>query len=356
MPHPADETPSLRNLANQVGALPADAVGGGRTRAPCQCVLVLLVARSHAQGRARRLTVAVAHLQWPAVRPDLGERVGQAVGVKPTAASVPFGAGYTHNERWIVRLADGRTAFVKAAVDDLTAGWLRAEYLVYAAVQEDFLPALLGWHDDGARPVLVLEDLSAAHWPPPWSPREVARLRAALERIAATPPPDGLESLEDRRADLAGWELVAEDAEPFLSVGLCSRAWLEEALPTLLAASQACVLAGDSFLHFDVRSDNACFLGDRAVLVDWNWAAVGNPVLDVAAWLPSLEAEGGPAPEEILPDAAEAASLIAGFFAARAGLRPPPTAPRLGEVRLAQLRTALPWAARVLGLPPPEQV
>jgi hypothetical protein len=73
----------------------------------------------------------------------------------------------------------------------------------------------------------------------------------------------------------------------------------------------------------------------------------------VAAWLPSLHAEGGPAPEAILPDEPEAASLIAGFFAARAGLPPPPTAPLLGEVRLRQLRAALPWAVRALGLKSP---
>jgi hypothetical protein len=44
---------------------------------------------------------------------------------------------------------------------------------------------------------------------------------------------------------------------------------------------------------------------------------------------------------------------MSGFFAARAGLPPIPTAPHVREVQLAQLRTALPWAARALGLPPP---
>jgi aminoglycoside phosphotransferase (APT) family kinase protein len=102
-----------------------------------------------------------------------------------------------------------------------------------------------------------------------------------------------------------------------------------------------------------VRSDNVCFVGDRAVLVDWNWAAIGNPVIDLAAWLPSLHAEGGPPPEEILFGEPEAASLIAGFFAARAGLPPPPTAPKVRHVQLEQLRTALHWAARALALPPP---
>jgi hypothetical protein len=287
------------------------------------------------------------------MRLDLVERVRAAAGVEPVAFAPAQGHGYTHNERLLARLADDRTAFVKAAVDDLTATWLRDEYRVYTVVQEDFLPEVIGWADDGEWPTLVLEDLSAAHWPPPWSGDEVASLLSTLERVASTPPPAELPSLESRRAELAGWELVADDPEPFLSVGLASRAWLEESLPALIAASQACVLGGEDFLHFDVRSDNVCFLRGRVVLVDWNWAAVGNRVLDVAAWLPSLHAEGGPAPEEILPDQPAAASVIAGFFAARAGLPELTDAPLVRRVQLDQLRTALPWVARALDLPPP---
>ena len=55
-------------------------------------------------------------------------------------------------------------------------------------------------------------------------------------------------------------------------------------------------------MHIDVRSDNLCFSGDRVVLVDLNLVARANPLLDVAAWLPSLHSEGGPLPEDILPD------------------------------------------------------
>ncbi|HEY3069397.1 MAG TPA: hypothetical protein VGJ34_03695 [Gaiellaceae bacterium] len=222
---------------------------------------------------------------------DLAERVTAAVGVETVEFRSPKGEGYTNNERRLVRLADGGTAFVKAAVDDLTAEWLRDEWRVYAVVRAPFLPALLGWHDDGERPVLVLEDLSAAYWPPPWSSEHVASLLAALEMVAKSSPPAGLPSLESMRTELAGWELVADDREPFLSLGLATASWLDAALPTLLAASQACVLAGEDFLHFDVRSDNVCFLGERTVLVDWNWAVIGNPKVDVAAWLPSLHAE-----------------------------------------------------------------
>ena len=52
--------------------------------------------------------------------------------------------------------------------------------------------------------------------------------------------------------------------------------------------------AGEAFLHLDVRSDNICIADGRAVLVDWNWASLGNPRVDLAFWLPSLSHEGGP--------------------------------------------------------------
>ena len=45
------------------------------------------------------------------------------------------------------------------------------------------------------------------------------------------------------------------------------------------------------------------------------------------------------------------AAVISGFFAERAGKPVIPTAPRVRVVQTQQLRTALPWAARALGLP-----
>jgi hypothetical protein len=90
------------------------------------------------------------------------------------------------------------------------------------------------------------------------------------------------------------------------------------------------------------------------VFVDWNLTTVGNAQLDVVFWLPSLEAEGGPAPESVLPDAdPRLVAACAAFFCERASRPPIPTAPRVREIQLVQARTALPWAARVLGLAPP---
>jgi hypothetical protein len=75
--------------------------------------------------------------------------------------------------------------------------------------------------------------------------------------------------------------------------------------------------------------------------------------LDIAVWLPSLRLEGGPEPDEILSHEPALTALIAGYFAARAGLDPPWEGSRVRDIQLAQLRIALPWAARSLDLPPP---
>jgi hypothetical protein len=260
--------------------------------------------------------------------------------------------GYTPAERWVVQTADGRSAFVKAAVDDLTAGWLRAEERIYEALRAPFQPALIGW-EDGPRPILILEDLSAAGWPPPWDEDRVEAVRSALALVASSPAPSWLPRLADSAMDLHGWRTVAEDPQPFLALGLADAAWLAAALPDLIAASDVFVADGSQLLHLDVRSDNICFRDGDALLVDWNHAAVGNARLDVALWLPSLADEGGPPPDAVLPDARPEAAIVSGYFAARAGRPAIPTAPRVRSAQLAQLGQALPWASRELGLPRP---
>ncbi len=257
----------------------------------------------------------------------------------------------------MVTLEDGWRAFVKVATDDLTASWLRDEHLYYAILRgAPFMPGYVGWYDDGRHPVLALEDLSVAEWPPPWSAERVRAVRAALDELHARPVPEETPRAADDRLELReGWEEIRRHPGPFLELGLCSRSWLEAALPALHKAARSAPLEGNALLHFDVRSDNVCFLPDgTAALVDWNWTSVGNPLVDTAFWPPSLHAEGGPAPEEILAEGAgELAACAAGYLGAHAARPPIPTAPRVRPVQLRQARTALPWAARALGLPEP---
>lgn len=284
--------------------------------------------------------------------PELAERIARIAGARPASwTRVP--TGYTPAERWVVDFEDGTSAFAKVGVTDLTSGWLRDEYVVYSKLSGSFIPQMFGWDDEGP-PILLLEDLSSAHWPPPWSDSNVWSLLQALSELHSTTPPEGLPPLESWRDNLTNWWRVADDPSYFLALGLCSKGWLEGALPSLMAAEKEAVLEGNELVHLDVRSDNVCFTGGRAVLVDWNHASAGNGRLDVVALLPSLQSEGGPEPESIVADDPELVALVAGYFAHRAGLPPIEDAPGVRAVQLAQLRTALPWAARALGLPPPD--
>ena len=284
------------------------------------------------------------------ITPQLIARIECALG-QPAEILAVIQRGYTPALRLRARLQDGNTVFIKCATTGPTAEWLRAEYAVYSALQAPFMCRLLAWDDGGEYPFLALEDLSDAIWPPPWTADRIDQVREMLAQLATFSLPDLL-PLEEDPSLTEGWAEVAADPAPFLSLQLASRGWLERALPTLLAVDGKQVLRGEALTHTDVRSDNLCFVGDRAVLVDWNLTRRGHPQADLAFWLPSLETEGGPAPESILPDGAPFTALISGCFAARAGLAVIPEAPLVRKVQLEQLNSALPWAVRALGLPP----
>lgn len=294
---------------------------------------------------------------------SLSAAIANIVGQTVVDIRAINGGGYSPARRLVATLRDGSTAFVKAATEPLTAGWIAQERRVYEGFSSDsgvdFAPRYFGAGValDAAgdlQPFLVLEDLSACHWPPPWSPARVEAVRAALRSVHATRGAwmADLPRVEEVTKDNP-WERVARDPSPFLSLGLCSVPYLHAALPTLLDAAAAAEFSGDDLLHIDVRSDNLCLrLDGRACLVDWNWACRGNADFDTAAWLPSLHAEGGAAPETLLPGVPGYASWLAGYFAVQASLPPPPLAPRVREVQKQQLQTALPWAVRALNLPP----
>lgn len=288
----------------------------------------------------------------PRPDPALIDRVAAVVG-EPAVGWRHVVGGYTPASRWVATLASGAAVFVKAGATPDTSTWLRREAAFYSSVTAPFLPRFLGFEDAPDAPLIVLEDLSQAHWPPPWEPGQVERVLRALSTVAETPAPAGLPRLTDTALDtFNGWHAVAADPGPFLSLGLCSANWLSVNLPRLLAAEDVAgaMLDGDALLHFDVRSDNLCLAADRTLLVDWNHACVGNPLVDIAAWLSSLEFEGGPPPEDVAPAASEFAVHMAGYFAANAGLPNIPDAPFVRRVQREQLSTALPWTVRALGL------
>jgi len=276
------------------------------------------------------------------------ERAEAVLGWSPSSWRVVHG-GYTPAARYVgARGAD--RCFLKVATNAVTARMLRAEARAYQAVSGAFMPAFLGWDDDAAQPLLLIEDLSAARWPPPWTPADidqVLRETAALHRVRAELAP----ILETMPNLFGGWGFVAKDPAPFLSLGLTSADWLRRALPALIEADAACARDARTVGHFDLRSDNVCFTDAGPKFVDWAAAALGNPALDLGGWLPSLQLEGGPSPEAILPGRPDVAAVLSGYFAARAGLPVIPSAPRVRTIQAKQLACALPWVQRALDLP-----
>ena len=282
------------------------------------------------------------------MKPDAVARAERILGTEAENWARVVSRGYSINEHWTAGFADGSRAFLKLASVDPSPQWVRDERHVFECASGPFMPRFLGY-EDGEQPLLILEDmLPDARWPPPWHPGDIDAVLAALAEVAAAPLSGALPRLADTWGS-EGWRVVTADPEPFLSLGIVSAEWLAASLPALLDASDRTPLAGDSLVHCDVRSDNLCLRSERAVLLDWNHALVGNPAFDVAFWLPSLVLEGGPKPESFGVD--EFAALVAGFFAANAGLPKPAGAPRVRTFQRAQLEIALPWACRTLGLP-----
>jgi hypothetical protein len=70
-------------------------------------------------------------------------------------------------------------------------------------------------------PLLVLEDVSVCHRPPPWNAGHADAVRPAWREIAAHPVPPGLHRAVDTDMVHGGWPDVARDPEPLLSLERC---------------------------------------------------------------------------------------------------------------------------------------
>ena len=292
--------------------------------------------------------MARAMNEWM-LRRELRSRIERLVSAKVESYRRVEG-GYTPALRLLCR-TDATSVFVKIGTTPPTSWNLSREIRIYNSLSGDFMPRLVACEDHESEPILIIEDLSAQHWPPPWDERRIeltlSQINALHNTSAAVEPYAQVHgSLDD-----GNWRAVAADPEPFLALKVADAKWLEAALPSLLEYEESCSTAGESLAHWDLRSDNICITAEHAMFIDWNGACLSNPRLDLGFWLPSLQYEGGPEPEKILPDAPEVAAWVSGYFAARAGLPEISDAPRVRTVQRQQLETALPWAVRALDLP-----
>jgi hypothetical protein len=262
-------------------------------------------------------------------------------------------AGHTHAEKWLVELADGRSVFVKAATEPRARPQVEREAALLESVAAPYMPDVHGASTVDEWAVLVLEDLSHAHWPPPYDDRGEALLET-VKKVAATAPPAGLRRRPEGRPFGTYWQRIADDPEPVLANGLFSAKWLEEAQPILHAAEMSARLAGDDLLHDDVWHGNVCYTERGAVLIDWASATIGDRRVDLAYALLSIRSTGTtPPPVEFAEEAAYAA-LLAGANAFQAAQPVDESIKHASVLRagwLHDLEFALEWACELLQLP-----
>ncbi len=285
---------------------------------------------------------------------ELTGRIERLTG-KKAVGFTPVSGGYTRAQRFICRNEDGSTVFVKSAGNERTAGFLKNEILFYDTVTAPFVPRLINFEDHATAPILIIEDLSHCHWPPPWNDANVRAVVTSVREMHSTEA-DVRPYLDVHGPRPSVWARIADDPSGLLGVIPSLEPWLEAAVADFQAHEERCPTEGDALCHMDIRSDNLCIGPDRAILIDWNNACLGNPDLDLGFWLPSLCHEGGPLPEEILPHRRDIACWVAGFFAAQtvSSAERLGTAARIHILHRQQLNEAIAWAGRTLGLTPPK--
>jgi hypothetical protein len=260
----------------------------------------------------------------------------------------PVSAGLTQALAGIATLDDGTRVFIKAALDEHARSQVTTESSNLRSLRASFLPRVLGAALDP--PTLILEDLSAGHWPEPY-PGELDGLEAALEELRSLPIP---QDLELRRISPPGETILSRlEADGRIAVGPAA-GWVERHA-ALIRDAVGSLGDGNVLVHSDLWYSNICFLPDRVVLVDWSDLSVGSPWFDAAsvsidlviegrrplireeaagwaaahtAWMIWSLARGpGPAiadPEAWIKDDRELFDGAAWWFAHELGLDPPP--------------------------------
>ncbi|MCY7400998.1 MAG: phosphotransferase [Nocardioides sp.] len=278
-------------------------------------------------------------LEWPFLPSHLRAFIERRCG-SPVLEAISQTSGFTPGFASVLVCADGTRHFVKAAsvkAQRLFADSYRVEARKLTALPASVPAPRLLWHLDDDWVVLGIEHVAARAPRRPWEQADLDALLDALETCAdvLTPPPSEL-VLDDAADDFAplldGWPGIHEtrsDLDP---------GHLAET--EALARRYAEVVAGDTLVHTDIRSDNVLIDAEgRAQICDWNWPVRG------CSWFDSFAALIGPRGEGIDVDRVLATrrllrdvepeafdinlALYVGYFFSQASLPVPPTSPHL---------------------------
>jgi hypothetical protein len=309
-----------------------------------------------------------ARLTWEALPAEVRQRIGDLAGTPVVAASTAT-TGFSPGFAGVLELKGGGTVFVKAMseANHPHSIWLnrREAHVVRALPSGAPVAPLLwehdadGWHLLGfeALPGPALEPTSPADRAAAWELyARVAAIDARPILVDGSPLKrfeDSLAGLFDRWARLTD----APDAAERTAIHGDDAAWILNHADTLKAweSGAAPHTRGTALVHADLRLDNMVRGADgRAVAVDWPWACIGAPWLDLISSCCALATHTGipardlfrshPLAESVSIEAERAVvCVIAGYFCHVSTEPAPPTLPGLRDFQLAQAGPAVTW-------------
>lgn len=296
---------------------------------------------------------------WNALPASLRTAVESALGssvVAETSAAGGFSPGLASR----LTLTSGERVFVKAMGETpspIGPQILRREARVLSALGRSApVPQLEHVIESDDWVALVLEDVEGRSPRQPWDQAELGQVLSAMTALAATltpasvPAPSAAEHWQD---DFSGWrQLAAGDRSAVAGLS----PWAGDQIDLLARWESSWTLAaqGQTLLHGDVRADNVLLTAGGVVFVDWPWACIGAPWVDLVLMLPSVAMQGGGDPETIVathpltravePDAITSVlAAVTGFFIFGSLQPPPPGLPRLRAFQRAQGVVGLKW-------------
>lgn len=250
--------------------------------------------------------------QWVDLPQQVRATIAELAGALVRRAHPSVTSGFTGGFAAVLDLADGRSVFAKAgsAVNPHLVESYAQEAEVLAALPAELpVAALVGAghlvDDDGLTWQVVITQAVDGRMPLDWTSEDLDAVHESCLMMAEllTPPTPGLAELlaplADQMATASVRQTFARIRNGDLAVTTGQPPWLSERLNDLHALVDdsgriEVALTGDTGCHLDLRADNVLITTapdgarstQRAVVVDWNWLAVGPAWVDLVCVLP----------------------------------------------------------------------
>ena len=244
----------------------------------------------------------MTRLDWSQLPPSFQAAIEHELGgavVETHTATGGFSPGVVAR----ITTADGTRGFVKAMSRTTNPAWVFLyEREARLAPHLPDGPPFPRWRftvDDGDWIAIGFDVIDGREPTIPWSQRDLDRTLAAQLVMAARldPSPTPVEAAEAIWGDaFMRWQdLDRTTVDRHLSAEWGRRlAELREMEVTWPRRTR-----GEHLVHLDLRADNVLLTDDEVYVVDWAFAARGQPWMDLVCLLPNVAMRGGPDPETV---------------------------------------------------------